>query len=115
MAKLISLKLDKKESKKESPEAREIEGPRYPYGTSLYLDEVAMEKLGIAEMPEVGEECRIVATAKVTGTSSREYDGGSHKTLDIQLTEMSVEWPSEKDGEEGGLESAAAKKLYPKG
>lgn len=110
MAKMISLKLSPKESKAESPEIAEREGPKYPYGTALYLNEDALAKLGIDGMPEVGDEFHIIATAKVTGTSEREYEGGSHKTLDLQLTEMAC---AEADDGDKELEDPAARKLYP--
>lgn len=113
--KLVSLELKTEEAKEETMEAREAERPRYPYGTCLYLDEVALKKLGITDIPEVGDELRIMAVGKVTGTSSREYEGGSHQTLDIQLTEMACEDADE--GEEPAETSMgkAAQKLYGKG
>lgn len=111
--KLISLKLDKKEAKQEAGAMPSTDAPRYPYGTCLYLDEVAMEKLGITSMPEVGEEIRIVAIGKVTGTSSREYEGGAHQTLDIQLTSMSCD--EVPDADDADLSSKAARSMYPKG
>lgn len=107
--KLISLELDKAEAKAEAGEPCKAEAPRYPYGTSLYLDEVALKKLGLDV--EVGDEVNIVAVGKVTGMSSHEdADGGKHETLDIQLTSMSVEDPDEADE---ALESPTARKLYP--
>jgi hypothetical protein len=106
--KLTSLELDKKEAKAESFEAQDSELPKYPYGTCLYLDEVALAKLGITTMPAVGTAVQIIAVGKVTGTSSREYEGGAHQTLDIQLTEMSCACDA-GDTPMG----KAAKKLYP--
>jgi hypothetical protein len=110
MTKLISLVLDKAEAKAEVGEPCKVEAPRYPYGTCLYLDEVALKKLGLE--CEVGDEVNIVAVGKVTGMSSREYENGKHETLDIQLTAMSID-----DGDEAdeALESPTARKLYPKG
>lgn len=112
--KLISLELSPQESKAETIEARETEGPKYPYGTCLYLDEEALAKLGIADLPPVGTELHIMAVGKVTGTSEREYEGGSHKTLDVQLVEMACETADaegDADGDES-LTSPVAKKLY---
>lgn len=111
--KVVSLELDKSDREQETVEAKEMERPLYPYGTSLYLDEKALAKLGITEMPDVGTVVLIQAVAKVTGTSEREYEGGSHKTLDVQITEMGLEEgeeapePEEKQSFEG-----AAKTLY---
>lgn len=103
--KLAKMELKGAEAKAETLEAKETERPKYPYGTSLYLDEVALAKLGIKEMPEVGQELRIEAIGKVVGTSSREYEGGAHQTLDIQLTDMACEVA-------GDEEESPARKLY---
>lgn len=111
--KLVSLELTAQEAKAESFEAKEAERPRYPYGTSLYLDDEALAKLGIKEMPAVGTDLRIMGVAKVTGTSEREYEGGSHKTLDVQFTQMACEETG--DEEDAALASPAARKLYPAG
>lgn len=112
--KIASLELDPKEAGEETVEAREIERPRYSYGTCLHLDETALKKLGIKELPEVGQELHIVAVGKVTGTSENEYEGGSHKCLDIQLTDMGCEYAEEGDDDEPPM-SRAARKLYPGG
>jgi hypothetical protein len=104
--KMVSMALSKKEAKDEAPCEIPADQPRYPYGTSLYLDEDSLKKLGMEEMPSVGTEFPIMALAKVTGTSERETQDGSRKTLDIQLIKMGV----------GGDEkpTGAAKKLYGK-
>lgn len=107
--KLVSMELSPKEAEAETIEARETEKPKYPYGTCLYLDEEALAKLGITDLPDVGSMLHIMAIGKVTGTSEREYEGGSHKTLDVQLVEMACD--EEGDGDDG-LTSPAAKKLY---
>lgn len=111
--KLVSLELSKAERKKETePMADTADRPLFPYGTSLYLNDETLSKLGIEEMPDVGTTLMIKAVAKVTGTSEREYEGGSHRTLDIQFVEMACE-----EGEEAEAETfdGAAKKLYGKG
>jgi hypothetical protein len=112
--KLVSLELSPQEAKAETIEARETEKPKYPYGTCLYLDEEALAKLGVKELPDVGSMLHIMAVGKVTGTSEREYEGGSHKTLDVQIVEMACEEADaegDNDGDES-LTSPAAKKLY---
>lgn len=112
--KLVSLELSKAERKKETePMAPDADRPLFPYGTSLYLNDETLAKLGIDEMPDVGTTLLITAVAKVTGTSEREYEGGSHRTLDIQFTEMSLEEGEEApEPEEKQTFDGAAKKLY---
>lgn len=108
--KIVEMQLKPSEAKKETVEASELERPLYPYGLCLYLDEVALAKLGITEMPEVGCELQIAARGRVTGTSQREYEGGSHQTLDIQIVAMGCEDAGEEEPETGM--GKAAKKLY---
>lgn len=112
--KLVSMEFDQAEAKAESSEVNELEAPKYPYGTCLYLDEKTLDKLGISEMPDVGTMVKIEAMAKVTGTSEREYEGGSHKTLDLQLTDMGLEEGAEEEevGGPSGQFSKAAKTMY---
>lgn len=107
--KLVSLKMDPAEAKEEAGCAPSCDPPLYPYGTSLYLDETEQKKLGILEMPAVGTEFPLEAVVTVIGTSERQTQDGTRKTLDLQITKMGL-------GIQG--ESAmdrAAKKLYPSG
>lgn len=95
--------------------APDADRPKFPYGTSLYLDDKALEKLGITEMPDVGTMLNIQAVGKVTGTSEREYEGGSHRTLDVQLVQMGCEEGEEPaEPEEKQTFGDAAKTLYGK-
>lgn len=81
--------------------------PKYPWGTSLCLGTEALEKLGVGLMP-VGTEVTIIAKAIVTGTSSRERQGGEpSQDMDIQLT--AVDLTAAQADRMGG----SAKKLYP--
>lgn len=109
MKKLVSMEIKKGEEKQEAACAPcEVERPKYPYGTSLYLDEVAMKKLGMKEMPSVGTEIPVIAIAKVTGTSEREYEDGKRQSLDLQITSMAFDLPEEPTTPMG----KAAQKLY---
>lgn len=115
--KVASLELSKEEAKKESEplSGPDAERPKYPYGTSMYLNDEVLAKLGIKEMPDVGTTLMIQAVAKVTGTSEREYEGGSHRTLDIQFIEMGCEEGEEAaEPDEGQSFDKAAKTLYGK-
>lgn len=112
--KVVSLELTKSEASEETIESKEVERPLYPYGTCLYLDEVALAKLGIADC-EVGDEIKIVAMGKVVGCSEREYEGGKHQTMDIQLTEMGCEDSDEGDEPAETSMGRAAQTLYGKG
>lgn len=74
----------------------EPKGPEYPYGLSLSLEKVSLDKLGIAERPAIGTEFTLVAKVKVTGSSESEteYEGGDKhesKSVSLQVTEMALD------------------------
>lgn len=106
--KLVSLAMSPEEAKDDAPCAAPDAGdaPKYPYGTCLYLDEDALKKLGIKEMPSVGTEIPVQALAKVTGTSERETQEGTRKTLDLQIVKMGF-------GSGEDAMTRAARTLYP--
>lgn len=80
------------------------DAPKYPWGTSLDLDNDTLAKLGITKLPEVGEEVAITAIAKVTRISANEDQGGTRQCLGLQITTMEVGIPSQV--------TSAASKLY---
>lgn len=104
--KLTSMKIDRAErdAAMRGPEALS-EGPAYPWGLTLNLDDDAIEKLGIKSLPEAGETMMLVAKVKVTGTNSEDVDGGKKRqSIRLQLTDMALE--------DGGAKTNAAEKLY---
>ena len=73
------------------------ESPRYPYGLNLRLENEAIDKLGIKEMPEVGEEVMVMAKAKVESCSMNEQsDGKKYRTISLQITDMMLHDVEEK-------------------
>lgn len=101
---MINMKMSKEEATEQcSPSSVETEMPRYPYGLELSLDDDAMEKLGIGDGLNVGDEVQITAMAKVTRKSGYEtLVGDSENSISLQITDMEVSGtPSE------------AKSLYP--
>jgi len=65
--------------------------PHYPCGLCLYLDEETMEKLGLTEMPEVGEMIHIMAMAKVTSVGTSATESKDSKNISLQITHMALE------------------------
>lgn len=114
MAKLVSMKLDPAEAKKEAgvPVDATENLPQYPWGLTLNLDKQSLEKLGIKdeEEYEVGTECAITARGVVTGYSVNKRQGGEeYRCLDIQITDLALK-PDEADAMRG----PAADAMYPK-
>lgn len=102
MSKLVSMKLEKKERAEYRPSLAE-DGPLYPWGLNLNLDDETIKKLGLEALPEAGEQMLLVAKVKVTGTSSNDSADGKRQSVSLQITEMCLE--------DGG-EKVDAEKLY---
>lgn len=109
---LKSLKLAPAESKKEmgypspSTEAAK-DGPRYPWGTSIDLNDEALSKLGITKLPEVGETLAVEARVTVTSVSSSQTIAGeARRSCCLQITELGL-GPVPKD--KGDAEDALYK------
>ena len=87
----------KKDRDMPAPVAARIEGPTYPYGLSLCLNDETLAKLGIdGDMPDVGDMIHLVAMAKVTCASESEttsLDGGKEtcRRIELQITHMACE------------------------
>lgn len=86
--KLVDMKMSPKEAKAElMPSAKE--GPRYPWGLQLNLDEEILDKLKVVDLPAVGETYTLTATCEVTGANSSETQGGGkRRSLSLQITKM---------------------------
>lgn len=95
--KLVSMKLSSKEAKQQmEPSLAAKDRPRYPWGLSVSLDTDSLKKLGIEELPAVGESYLLVANVDVSSVSSNASEGGSQKSLSLQITEMCLEDADEK-------------------
>lgn len=97
------------EAKEESPSAAggdATELPKYPYGLELSLDDSAMEKLGIAELPDVGYVMKLTALVTVSSVSMNQaQDNDAENSMRLQITDMQLDAPA--------MDSAAmAAKLY---
>lgn len=90
---LVNMKLPaEKASGAEAPCAPDAgEGPRYPWGLSLSLDNDSLEKLGIDALPDVDDEMLVMARVKVTRVSAVDTaDGGKQRDVALQITDMQL-------------------------
>lgn len=81
---------------------------KYGYGTSITLDAEMLKKLGIKDMPTVGDEYHIMATGKVTSVSQNASETNESSRLEIQLTHMGLS--QETDAKEAKETPAMEKK-----
>jgi hypothetical protein len=76
-----------------APSSSEKEGPKYPYGLRLDLDDGSLAKLGMGLMP-VGTEIMITAMARVVSNSSYEREGSdSENSMGLQIVSMDLGTP----------------------
>lgn len=104
---------DKKAAQKRMEECMTGDGPDYSYGLCIDLGKEELGKLGISELPEVGDEMHIYAVAKVTRVhQSASEHGDDNRGVTLQITHMST-MAEEAEAEEPGERFARnAKKLY---
>lgn len=89
---MINLAMTPDQSKEEYDINAEM--PKYPYGTTLYIDEDIMAKLGMTELPKVGSQIKIAAIATVTSVSQRqEASGETCQNVELQITDMELGAP----------------------
>lgn len=93
--KLVDIAYTAKERKEEAAEMMpggKPKGPEYPYGLQLTLNEETLSKLGIEELPRVGDELRVEAVAKVTSVSMRsDKSDEDERCVNLQITELARE------------------------
>lgn len=77
------------------------EEPKYPYGTSLSLDESILEKMGVDHSDwSVGDIFHLHALAKVTSVSEHENQDGSKCCVTLQIIALKGESEDEEDQED---------------
>jgi hypothetical protein len=87
--KLVSMKLDKSEQKKES-EPLAYEKPLYPWGLSIELNDDALSKLGIKKLPDVDERMTLTARVCITSVSARANADGEAKSMSLQIEALAL-------------------------
>lgn len=88
--KLTDMKMSKKKKAETEAAPSPSSGPDYPYGLVLNLDKDSLKKLGMDEMPDVGEMCMIHARGEITRVSQSAGENGEDKSVEIQITKLSV-------------------------
>jgi len=90
-SKLVDMKVDAKARAEKQTATVAMDAPEYPWGLSLTLDEDALAKLKLEELPEVEESYMLVAKVKVTAVRSDESRSGKNRSVSLQVTAMCLE------------------------
>ena len=96
--KLSDMKLSPKQKSLIS-EMPKMEGPEYPYGLRIRLEDDQLKKLGMDELPKIEKEVSIVAKGFISSVSSNDSDYGSHRCVEIQITELALDKPDKSESE----------------
>lgn len=88
---MTNMKMSAEERKEYLGEAITQDAPEYPYGLCIRLDDDALEKLGLTEMPVVGTVVMVMAKAVVKSTSAYARNGEQdHRDCELQITDMEL-------------------------
>lgn len=90
--KLKNMEMSKKDKESTAPMAvGKYEGPNYPYGLCLRLDNSSLEKLGMDSLPKVGAKMKVMAMGVITSVSSHESKNRDDRNVEIQIQQLGVE------------------------
>lgn len=104
MAKLTNMKMDPPALTASAAPEPYPEGPAYPWGLSITLNDQCLEKLKIETLPEAGETFILLAKVKVTATEARDVaDGKKYRSVSLQITDMALEDKGDKKAAESVL------------
>lgn len=83
-----------KRSKKDVKNAEvgiDSEEPEFPWGLRVDLDNESLDKLGIKDLPKVGEKMTLVAKVEVIRVSeSDSVSGEPRRDMELQITDMEL-------------------------
>lgn len=92
MAKLVDMKMTKAERKENAPKPCSVdEGPVYPWGLRLDLNNDTLKKLGMKDLPKVGTYMTVTARACVIGVRSSERENHEDRSIELQIEKLAVE------------------------
>lgn len=91
----VSMKLSKEERKGNGVPVSAEKGPDYPWCLEVRLDSVALDKLGMKDLPKVGADCKLVGVCEVIEVSEREGQDGKRRNVTIQIQKLAIEHDGE--------------------
>lgn len=97
--KMVSMKIDPKEREERYKSMEKpADGPMYPYGLALHLEDEVMEKLKMSKLPQVGKQVLVYALADVTSVSENEsMVGGTRQSVSLQITDLALLAPPKNE------------------
>lgn len=88
---MVSMKSSRADMKEASAPMMD-NGPQYPWGLQIHLDDKPLEKLGLKDLPKVGTALMLMARVEVQSVSSSDRkDGDPSRSVGLQITHMCLE------------------------
>ena len=87
------------EEKKDMKDSMAVEAPRYPYGLEIDLDPATVKKLGLSDVPKVGEKFMVLAIAEVSAVRKDRgvQDDSVGFSVSLQVTDMDIKKEEQKE------------------
>lgn len=116
-AKPVDMKLTKTDLKERGdvamPVAGKESGPKYPWGLTLRLDKITLEKLGLKDdLPDVGVLAQIMGVGRVVSVNERETQGGKECDVEIQIEKLNLAVEDEDAAFEKGARKGKTSARY---
>jgi hypothetical protein len=86
---LTSLEMSDRERKDETGGPNETQGPLYPWGLTLRLEDKVIKKLGLGDA-KVGDTVGMVCRCSVVSKSECDGQDGAHRSLELQITDATA-------------------------
>jgi hypothetical protein len=84
------MKRTKQDRKRNRDECAISDQESFPYGLRISLDDESLSKLGIKELPGVGEAYIVVGVGKVSSVSENSNERRTNRNVSIQLEKLEV-------------------------
>jgi hypothetical protein len=79
--------------------AQENNGPKYPYGLTITLDNESLKKLALG-LPQVGDVFTLDGMVEVVAVSKQDGQVEDGKTVTLQITALGLESPEDEMNEQ---------------
>lgn len=90
--KLVSMELDDEDKiDMAMPVCNVQTQPDYPWGLRITFTERELEKLGITEMPDLGDMIDLRCFARVTSVSATDTNDGKQCRIEMQIENVALE------------------------
>lgn len=89
---LVDMKMTADERRDIIEPGKPSEGPKYPWGLRIELNDEAMEKIGLPALPAAGETMILHAQVEVSTVNIHDVaDGKKERSMSLQIKRMALE------------------------